>query len=79
MLKQYHATPSASTETDLIPTVGEDLAVAISDIEITAVTACTAEIFVYDPSDTLAHTITVAVAAGDTVHVEMKRYITEGA
>jgi hypothetical protein len=79
MLKQYHVTPSATTETDLIPTVTAGKAVAINDIEITAVTGATVEINIYDGVPAKVHVLPLTVGAGDPYHVEMKRYITAGA
>ena len=79
MLKQYHVTPSASTETDLIGTVGSGKAVAFDDIEITAGTAATVEINIYDATPAKVHTLPLNVGADDPYHVEMKRYITAGA
>ena len=79
MLKQYHVTPLAATETDLIPTVTAGKAVAFEDVAITAVTAADVEINVYDGVPAKVHTEFITVTAGDTFHSEMKRYITAGA
>jgi len=79
MLKQYHVTPSAATETDLIPAVGTGKAVAFDDIEITAGTAAEVEINIYDGVPAKVHVIPLSIGADDPYHVEMKRFITAGA
>jgi hypothetical protein len=79
MLKQYHVTPDAATETDLIPAVGAGKAVVFDDIEITAGTTAVVEINIYDATPAKVHVIPLTIGADDPCHVEMKRYITAGA
>jgi len=79
MLKQYHVTPDASTETDLIPEVSSGKAVAFDDIAITALTAAECMVWVYDSTGTKAHPFPYNVGADDPYHDEMKKFITAGA
>ena len=78
-LKQYNVTPAtASTDADLVATIPDGSVLVLLSIQITAPTAATVNLKIYNSSSTLAQTVPLLLSAGDTAVLDHKIVIPAG-